>query len=170
MAAQTETGFTYFIDTNAEIIDLKNDPIFQATNGILTVGFIVVLTLCSVGFLIYWILSIRSRQLQFGIFRAMGMTMGEILGMLGNEQIFLSLSSIIAGALVGKLAAKLYVPLIQMAYSADSQLIPLEVVSRQSDAMQLYLVVGIVMVVCMVVLGQLIRKIKIAQALKLGED
>ena len=169
-AAQTETGFTYFIDTNAEIIDLKNDPIFQATNGILTVGFIVVLTLCSVGFLIYWILSIRSRQLQFGIFRAMGMTMGEILGMLGNEQIFLSLSSIIAGALVGKLAAKLYVPLIQMAYSADSQLIPLEVVSRQSDAMQLYLVVGIVMVVCMVVLGQLIRKIKIAQALKLGED
>ena len=100
----------------------------------------------------------------------MGMTMGEILGMLGNEQIFLSLSSIIAGALVGKLAAKLYVPLIQMAYSADSQLIPLEVVSRQSDAMQLYLVVGIVMVVCMVVLGQLIRKIKIAQALKLGED
>ena len=169
-AAESETGFTYFADTNAQIIDLKNDPIFQATNGILTVGFIVVLTLCSVGFLIYWILSIRSRQLQFGIFRAMGMTMGEILGMLGNEQIFLSLSSIIAGALVGKLAARFYVPLIQLAYSADSQLIPLEVVSRRSDAMQLYLVVGIVMIICMFVLGQLIRKIKIAQALKLGED
>ena len=51
-----------------------------------------------------------------------------------------------------------------------SYVITLEVVSRRSDAMQLYLVVGIVMIICMFVLGQLIRKIKIAQALKLGED
>ena len=169
-AQEKEIGFVEFRDTNADLIALKNDPVFQATNGILTVGFIVVLLLCSVGFLIYWIQSIRSRQLQFGIFRAMGMAMGEILGMLLNEQIWLSLTSILMGALVGKLAAKLYVPLIQMAYSSERQLIPLEIVSVQSDALRLYIVVGIVMVLCMLILGRLIRKIKIAQALKLGED
>ena len=80
-----------FTDTNADIIDLKNDPVFQATNGILTVGFIVVLVLAAAGFLIYWILSIRSRQLQFGIFRAMGMSMREVLGMLASEQLAASL-------------------------------------------------------------------------------
>lgn len=169
-AAETETSFVEFTDTSADIVELKNDPIFQATNGILTVGFIVVLMLCSVGFLIYWILSIRSRQLQFGIFRAMGMTMGEIIGMLVNEQIWLSLVSIIVGALVGKLASGLYVPLISITYSAENQMIPLEMVSRQSDEVQLYMVVGGVMILCMVILAHLIRKIKIAQALKLGED
>lgn len=169
-AEQNSIGYLLFKDTNADLIALKNDPVFQATNGILTVGFIVVLILCSVGFLIYWILSIRSRQLQFGIFRAMGMTMGEILGMLVNEQIWLSLGSIVMGAVVGKLASNLYVPLIEMAYSSERQLIPLEVVSYASDDMKLYMVVGAVMILCMIILGQLIRKIRIAQALKLGED
>ena len=169
-AAASGLSFTYFYDTNAQLIALKNDPVFQATNGILTVGFIVVLALCSVGFLIYWILSIRSRQLQFGIFRAMGMTMGEILGMLVNEQIFLSVLSMVVGALVGRLAGKLYVPMIQMAYSSADQLIPLEVTSAVSDEMKLYTVVVVVMIVCMLILGRIIKSIKIAQALKLGED
>ncbi|MBQ7057731.1 MAG: FtsX-like permease family protein [Firmicutes bacterium] len=169
-ATSTGTAFTYFYDTNAQLIALKNDPVFQATNGILTVGFIVVLALCSVGFLIYWILSIRSRQLQFGIFRAMGMTMREILGMLINEQVFLSVLSMVVGALVGRLAGRLYVPMIQMAYSSTDQLIPLEVTSAVSDEMKLYAVVIVVMIVCMLILGRIIKSIKIAQALKLGED
>ena len=169
-AASTGTAFTYFYDTNAQLIALKNDPVFQATNGILTVGFIVVLALCSVGFLIYWILSIRSRQLQFGIFRAMGMTMREILGMLVTEQVFLSILSMVVGALVGRLAGRLYVPMIQMAYSSTDQLIPLEVTSAVSDEMKLYAVVIVVMIVCMLILGRIIKSIKIAQALKLGED
>ena len=58
--------FEEFKDTRNSIIALKNDPIFQGTNGILTVGFIVVLILCVTGFLIFWILSIQSRALQFG--------------------------------------------------------------------------------------------------------
>lgn len=169
-AEKEEVSFEMFKDTNADLIDLKNDPVFQATNGILTVGFIVVLVLCSVGFLIYWILSIQSRALQFGIFRAMGMSMKEVLGMLVNEQIFISGVSIISGVLVGRLAAQLYVPLIQMAYSSADQLIPLEISSAGSDQLKLYLVVGVVMIVCMVILGWMIKKIKIAQALKLGED
>lgn len=169
-AEEKGIGFDLFVDTNADLIDLKNDPVFQATNGILTVGFIVVLVLCSVGFLIYWILSIQSRALQFGIFRAMGMAMKEVLGMLINEQLFMSGISIITGVLVGKLAAQLYVPLIQMAYSSADQLIPLEISSASGDQIKLYIVVGIVMISCMVILGWMIKKIKIAQALKLGED
>lgn len=169
-AAENGISYQLFKDTNADLIDLKNDPVFQATNGILTVGFIVVLVLCSVGFLIYWILSIQSRALQFGIFRAMGMSMREVLGMLINEQVFISGISILSGVLVGKLAAQLYVPLIQMAYSSAEQVIPLEIQGAGGDQLKLYLVVGLVMVVCMLILGWMIKKIKIAQALKLGED
>ncbi len=169
-AEAQEIGFQKFADTNADIIDLKNDPVFQAINGILTVSFIVILVLCSVGFLIYWILSIQSRALQFGIFRAMGMSMGEVLGMLFNEQIFISGISIASGIGIGKLASKLFVPMIQTVYSGGDQLIPLEIQSAIGDTMKLYIVVAVVMIVCMVILGWIIKKIKIAQALKLGED
>jgi len=169
-AEERDITYTTFIDADALLVEKKNDPVLQGTNGILTVGFIVVLLLCSVGFLIYWILSIQSRALQFGIFRAMGMSMREVITMLLNEQLFISGISIAAGALVGTLAAKLYMPLIQIAYAASDNALPLELISHSSDNVRLFAVIGAVMLACMVILGGLISRMKIAQALKLGED
>lgn len=169
-AKESGTQYTMFQDAAAELIAQKNDPIFQGTNGILTIGFIIVLVLCTTGFLIYWILSIQSRTLQFGIFRAMGMTGREVLSMLVNEQFFVSGASIASGVLVGKIGAELFVPLVQIAYSAAEQVIPLEVISQMSDYMRLGVVIGVMLVLCMVILCVLISRIKISQALKLGED
>ncbi len=167
-----ESGKEYlsFTDTAASLVAHKNDAVMQGTNGILTVGFIVVLVLCTVGFLIYWILSIRSRELQFGIFRAMGMSMREIITMLINEHIFISGTAIAAGALVGALTAKLFMPLIQIAYSSSDNAIPLTVVSQTADHVRLGIIVGAMILLCLIILAVIIRKMKIAQALKLGED
>ena len=169
-AENDSKGFSTFNDAQAALVEKKNDPILQGTNGILTVGFIVVLMLCSVGFLIFWILSIQARSLLFGIFRAMGMTMREVFTMLINEQVFISGVSIAVGALVGHLTAKLYMPLIQLAYAASDNALPLELISRSADSLRLFAVVGMVMLVCMFVLGVLISRMKVTQALKLGED
>ena len=169
-AAESGTQYVMFEDAAADLIDQKNDPIFQGTNGILTIGFIIVLVLCTTGFLIYWILSIQSRTLQFGIFRAMGMTGREVLSMLVNEQLFISGASIASGVLVGKVGAELFVPLVQIAYSAADQVIPLEVISEASDYMRLGVVIGGMLILCMIILCVLISRIKISQALKLGED
>lgn len=169
-AEENGLTFTRFRDASAELVEMKNDPVLQGTNGILTVGFIVVLLLCAVGFLIYWLLSIQSRTLQFGIFRAMGLSMREILTMLLNEHLFISGLSIVTGAAVGKLTAKLYMPLIQLAYAASDNALPLQVVSRSGDMARIAIVVGVMLAVCLTVLGVLISRMKIAQALKLGED
>lgn len=163
-------SFEVFRDTSADIIDMKNNPIFQGTNGILTVGFAVSLLLCAFGFLIYWILSIRSRQLLFGVFRAMGMSMGEIIRMLVNEQLYISGLSVVFGVIIGLLASRFYVPLVQIAYSSAEKVIPLKVVSEGSDMARLLTVIFLVMAVCMFLLGNIIKRIKISQALKLGED
>ncbi len=167
-----EQGLTFakFEDSAQRIAETKNDPVFQGTNGILTVGFIVVLLICSVGFLIYWILSIRSRMLQFGIYRAMGMGLREIISMLLCEQVFISGTAIATGTLVGFLTAKLYMPLIQMAYAAYDSTVPQQVQGSYGDIGQMLTVVFIVMLVCMLILGWLISRMKITQALKLGED
>lgn len=160
----------YFTDSYADILSLKNEPVIQGTNGILTVSFIVVLLLCGVGFLIFWVLSIRSRALQFGIFRAMGMSMKEILIMLFGEQLFITGSSLIAGVLIGLAGSYLYIPLIQIAYGSADSVIPLSIEPAVSDLVKIFVVVAIIIGVCMVVLGNIIKDIKISQALKLGED
>jgi len=159
-----------FQDARAELIESRSDPILQGTNGVLTVGFIVTLLICFTGFLIYWILSLRSRVLQFGIFRAMGMSMRNLIGLLINEQFYITFTSIVLGALVGEISARLFVPLIQISYSAADQVIPLRVVNEIRDYGNLYSVVGFMIIICLVVLTAYISRIKIAQALKLGED
>lgn len=169
-ANESETVYTVFEDTAAELVDLKNDPVFQGTNGVLTIGFMVVLLLCAVGFLIYWILSIQSRTLQFGIFRAMGMSGREVLSMLLNEQLFISGTSICGGVVIGQIVSRLYVPMIQIAYSPADRVIPLDIISETGDYLRLGIVIGLIIVSCMIVLGVLVSRIKISQALKLGED
>ncbi len=168
--AQYDLTLMQFRDQTADLVAMKNDPAIQGTNGILTVGFVVALVLCTVGFLIYWILAIRSRSLQFGIFRAMGMGMGEIVVMLFNEQLYVSGLSIAIGVGAGILGSRLDVPLVQLAYVRAATSLPLAVSLAGSDVIRLLAVVLLVMAVCMVILGTIIKKLKIAQALKLGED
>lgn len=169
-AQKTGIKFQSFRDMASNLVDLKNDPVFQGTNGIFTIGFIVVLLLCATGFLIYWIMSIRSRTLQFGIFRAMGMSGGNILGMLFHEQLFISGSAILGGIIVGRICSMLFVPLIMIGYSSVDRVLPLEVISETNDYLRLGIVIGAMILVCMVILTVLISKIKVTQALKLGED
>lgn len=169
-AEKNDIQYTVFEDVASKLVEVKNDALFQGTNGILTMSFIVILILCCTGFLIYWILSIRQRELLFGVFRAMGMTKKEIIQMLINEQIFSSGISILIGAVLGILASKLFVPLVQIFYASTDQAVPLQVVFQTVDMIRLFSVIAIVIIICMVVLGKLINKINISQALKLGED
>jgi putative ABC transport system permease protein len=167
---ENELRFSLFHDAKAAVTDSKSDPILQGTNGVLTVGFIVTLLVCFTGFLIYWILSIKSRVLQFGIFRAMGMTMRNIVGLLINEQLLITFTAIAIGAGVGEISSRLFVPLIQISFSASQQSIPLLIVTEGRDYINLFITIGTMIVVCLVVLGVYVSRLNIAQALKLGED
>ncbi len=153
-----------------KIISEKTDPMLQGMNGALTLGFIIIMIMCIIGFLIYWILSIRSRTLQFGILRAMGMTYGEIIAMIVYEQLLVSGAAIFAAIFVGGGASDLFVPLFQSLYSASEQVPGFTVVPLRSDYLKLYIIIGLMLLTGFLVLGRLISKIKISQALKLGED
>ncbi len=159
-----------FTDTTQDIINLKNDPYFQITNGMLTLTFIVVIVLCAIGFLIYWITSIRSRELIFGIYRAMGMSMRELIQMLINEHLFGSILPILFGAAVGLLASKLFIPLISIAYSPSIQTLPTQIFVEQNDMIRIGVVLFLMLACCIGAISVLLSKIKINQALKLGED
>ncbi|NLJ96351.1 MAG: ABC transporter permease [Clostridiales bacterium] len=169
-AQENNIQFEVFNDLSAEMIRKNNDPFFQGTNGVLTLGFIIILLICAIGFLIFWILSIISRTLQFGVFRAMGMKVAEIIGMLLREQFFLSIIPISFGLMIGNYVSTLFVPLIQIAYSSSEQMIPLEIIIQPSDQIQILMIVSFMVILCMAIIGKLTSDLKITNALKLGED
>lgn len=157
-------------DTSEQIVSVKNDPVFQVTNGLLTISFIVVIILCAIGFLIYWILSIKSRELMFGIYRAMGMTMKEIIQMLFNEHIFSTLLSIVNGIVIGVLASYGFAPLIEIAYSTGIRTLPNIVATSPLDMVRLGAAVVVMIIFCIFIIARILVKLNISQALKLGEE
>ena len=159
-----------YVDRSEEMQQVIEDPLLQGMNGVLTMSFIVMIILCAVGYLIYWIISIRSRELMFGVLRAFGMHKDEVLHMLVNEQIFSGIYSIAAGIGIGTLAYRLFVPILQTAYSTTNQVLPLTLITKQSDMIRLYGVVGATMAICLVVLAVIVFKLNITKALKLGEE
>lgn len=162
--------FSYFNDTNKTIIERKNDPVIQGTNGILTFGFITIFTLCIIGFILYWVLSIRNRTVLLGVMKAMGMSLGEITIMLTNEQLFISLLPIMVGAFVGYLSSKLFIPLVQIGYLTRKNPLPLRIIQDIRDSAWVFSIVFLMLMGCILTLRIMIKKTKIAHALKLGED
>lgn len=159
-----------YVDRSANLKSAIEDPLLQGTNGVLTMGFMVTILLCAVGYLIYWIMSIRSREMIFGVLRACGMHRGELFHMLMNEQIFSGVFSVFAGIGIGKLASEMFVPMVQQAYAAANQVLPMKLVVNAADMMRLYGVIAGVMICCLAVLITLLFKMNVAKALKLGEE
>ena len=157
-------------DSSQLLISEKNQPTLQGMNGGLTLGFIITMIMAIVGFLIYWILSIKGRTLQFGILRAMGMTMREIIVMLGYEQILVSGVSIAMAFIIGGITSDIFVPVFQSMYAIEDQIPPFIVSASASDYIKIYILIVIMLGGGFAILGGIIRRININKALKLGED
>ncbi|MBR4412263.1 MAG: FtsX-like permease family protein, partial [Lachnospiraceae bacterium] len=148
----------------------RNSTLIQITNGMFSIGFVISLVVCGVGFLIYWILTIKERELIYGIYRSMGLTMGEIFRMLIVEQIFSSLFACGAGFGVGMLTTYLFTKLISTVYLPREHNIPLTIICKAEDGMKMGVIVGFVLILCFIVIYRIIKNMNITKAIKLGED
>lgn len=157
-------------DATESLIKNKNDPLLQGMNGFLTLGFLVTIVISIIGFLIYWVMSVKKRVLQFGILRAMGLSSNKIIGILACEQVLITGVSVFAGIGIGGLTSKIFIPMFQLIYSTEDQVPPFSVISQSSDYIKLYVIVAFMLITAFTVLWRIIAKINIGQAIKLGED
>ncbi len=165
-----DVRLTKYVNRATDLDNTRSDPLLQGTNGVLTLGFVVTLILCGVGYLIYWIMALKERELVFGVLRASGFHKGELFHMLINEQIFCGLFSILAGFGIGKLTSFLFVPMLQKAYASTTQLLPLQLITNDFDLVRLISVITVMMIICLVTLTGMLFRMNVAKALKLGEE
>ena len=155
-------------DRTNVMTEKKNDSLLKALNGSFSMGFFATMIVSMIGFLIYWIMNVRKRKLQFGILRAMGLTRGKVTLMLMWEHLMTTGVSVLFGMLVGRLAINIFLPLLQIAYGKS--VIPLELVYDFTDSLRVYIIVGIMIVIGILILAGFINRLKINEAVKIGED
>jgi putative ABC transport system permease protein len=167
---QKNLKITKLTDRKLELINSQNDPFQLAINGVMTLGFLIGMLISFIGFLIYWTLSLSGRILQFGVLRAMGISFKQIIGMLITEQLLTSGAAVMIGVLCGQVTSNLFVPFFQLSFDPSTQVPPFQVTFDPSDRIKLYVIVSLMILVGLMILGTMLSRIKIHQAVKLGED
>ena len=158
------------LSTENEIAKEKETAIIQITNGLFTSDFLIALMLSLIGYMIYWITSIRDRELLFGICRAMGISGKEVNHMILMEQLFLSFMSIIAGVGAGMITSKFFAPIFAAVYLPQKHSVGVFVTSIGADTVRLGLVLAIAVITCIIWIRRILKGLNITRALKLGED
>ena len=157
-------------DTHELIVESRNDPFRMAMNGVMSLGFLLSLAITFTGFVLYWMLALQGRTLQFGIFRSMGLSFKQIVGMLGTEQLLTSGAGVVFGLVCGWAASELFVPLFQVSFDPGRIVPPFDVMIDAGDTLRLFGFVAAMLALALLALSTALRRVKLHQALKLGED
>lgn len=157
-------------DVQPKLNDLKNGAFLLGINGTLSLGFVISVLITFIGFLIYWILTMKSRILQYGIYRAMGIPLRQLIGILFYEQLLTSGVACIFGIVIGSITSTLFVPLFQLSFNPNNVVPPFQVIFDAGDELRIYALVIFILLIGLTILGILLKNIRVHQAIKLGED
>ncbi|MBB3114625.1 putative ABC transport system permease protein [Paenibacillus phyllosphaerae] len=159
-----------FEDTVGEIAQSRLDPFRMAINGVLSLGFIVSLAISFIGFMLFWLLSLQGRMLQLGIYRAMGISFRQLLGMLIVEQLLTTGAGFLIAIATGWAACRIFVPLNQLSFDPGTIVPPFDVISDNADIVRLAVATCFMLAAALVILAWLLKRMNVYQAVKLGED
>lgn len=159
-----------FEDTIGEIAQSRLDPFRMAINGVMSLGFIVSLVISFIGFMLFWLLSLQGRMLQLGIYRAMGISFRQLLGMLVFEQLLTTGAGFLIAIATGLAACRIFVPLYQLSFDVGKIVPPFDVITGNADIVRLAAATCLMLAAALIILAWLLKRMNIYQAVKLGDD
>lgn len=152
-----------------QVIEEQRSPERQGLFGILSIGFLASALLTVLGFLLYALFSFRSRFIELGTLRAIGLSSGQMTTFLAGEMAFLISTGLAAGTALGVGISNLYIPYLQMGSEPSEFMPPFMVEIAWTDIFRIYVLFGALFIVALVILVTLLMRMKIFQAIKLGE-
>lgn len=158
-----------FRSSRQTIAEEQRLPQRQGMFGVLSVGFLAAALLTVLGFLLYALFSFRRRFIELGTLRAIGLSPTQMTTFLAWELVFLILLGLGAGTFLGTFMSQVYIPYLQVGADEAARVPPFVVEIAWPAIMRIYGLFGVLFVVALSVLAYLLMRMKIFQAIKLGE-
>ena len=156
-------------DARESIAAEQTRPERQGLFGLLSVGFIAAAALTVIGFLVYAVVSFQRRFIELGMLRAIGLSTRQMAAYLAGELAVLVLAGVALGSGLGVWASTLFIPYFQVG-SDKTALVPPFVVQVAWPQLGIILIIfGVMFVVAVAVLAVLLTRMRIFEAVKLGE-
>jgi putative ABC transport system permease protein len=144
-------------------------PERQGLFGLLSIGFGAAALLTVVGFILYTLFSFRQRFIELGILRAVGLSSGQMAIYLAWELAFLILTGLMVGTILGIWSSQLYIPYLQVGTELSTRTPSFLVEIAWPAIVRIYSLFGLLFIVALTILVILLFRMKIFQAVKLGE-
>ena len=164
--------YKYVLDQDVardDLIAAQSRPERQGFFGLLSVGFAALALLTILGFLLYAFFSFRRRFIELGMLRAIGLSAYQMIVFLGSELAFLFVVGIGAGTGLGVWVSNLFIPELQVGNGMAARIPPFLVQIDWPSVFRIYILFGLLFVVAVVILTLMLLRMKIFQAIKLGE-
>ncbi len=156
-------------DARETIAAEQTRPERQGLFGLLSVGFIAAAALTVIGFLVYAVVSFQRRFIELGMLRAIGLSTRQMAAYMASELAALILTGVTLGSGLGIWASTLFIPYFQVG-SDKTALVPPFVVQVAWQQLGVILVIfGAMFVVAVTVLAVLLTRMRVFEAVKLGE-
>jgi putative ABC transport system permease protein len=159
---------TQVVDRRVLLGQAHASPSWTGSNGLLTISFLVAALLTFLGYLLYAVLALRNRMLQFGLLRAMGLARAALSTSVVVEQAFLLAAGIAGGLYVGAWTAFLFLPFFQAA--SGTSVPPFIITGAGSALWRMGILMALLLAVTIIGLLQVLRGLRIGEAVKLGEE
>ncbi len=162
----------YEYDWSAPRLEIEAEqalPERQGLFGLLSVGFVAAAVLTVVGFLLYALFSFRRRFIEFGVLRAVGLSTRQMSAFLGWELAFLIVMGSLVGTLLGGWVSSFFIPYLQIGVDEASRIPPYIVDVAWAEIVRVYALFSTLFVVAFVALIVMLRRMRIFEAVKLGE-
>ena len=156
-------------DSRERIATEQRKPERQGLFGVLSVGFLAAALLTVLGFFLYALFSFRRRFIELGTLRAIGLSPFQMTTFLAWELAFVVLMGLGAGTVIGALVSNIYIPYLQVGNTPQAVTPPFLVEIAWPAILRIYILFGTLFVVALSVLAGLLLRMKIFQAIKLGE-
>ena len=144
-------------------------PERQGLFGQLSVGFVVAAALTVLGFFLYALFSFRQRLVNLGILRAVGLSAGQLAALVAFELGALILSGLTLGTVLGVWISRLFIPTLQIGTAAADLTPPFLVEIAWPAVFQIYGLFVLLFLAAVAALTLLLRRMRLFQAIKLGE-
>ncbi len=147
----------------------QRQPERQGLLGLLSVGFAAAAVLTALGFMLYALLSFRRRAVEMGVLRASGMATRHMASFIAWELAFLLILGSAAGTGLGIWASKLFVPTLQIGAEMTARVPPFTVEIAWPAILRIYALFAALFVIALAMLVRQLLRMKLFQAIKLGE-
>lgn len=153
-----------------ELRAIKSDPLSLGLRSVTLMGALLAALLSLAGFATYFYMSLYQRETVFAILRSLGLSSGQLYGLLAVEQAILILAGLLLGTLLGQLLNRLVLPGLPLSLGGRPPIPPLIPLDDWKALAQFYVVLLITFLVILGSSAFFMWRTHLQRLLRIGQE